>query len=251
MNRRFADVRRLGVVGSTNDEAVRAMNAGAPAGSVFVAEGQTAGRGRRGSAWVSPPGGGLFLSAIIEMPSAEQAPLVAGAAGIAAARAVRAVAGVDALLKWPNDVWVRERKVGGVLIEVPGGGRGLAVAGIGLTLRDPAGVAPRPGAASPAGLSDLVGRPVSRDALLAKVLDELDEALTLVAIDPEALRVRYRALDALCGRKVRVDTGDGPLTGVVADVDLVGGIEVVTGDGTRRRLRAEHTHVVAVFPREA
>jgi BirA family transcriptional regulator, biotin operon repressor / biotin---[acetyl-CoA-carboxylase] ligase len=249
VNRRFADVRRLDVVSSTNDEALKAIAGGAGPGCVFVAQAQTAGRGRRGAAWVSPPGGGLFLSAIIAKPAPGDAPLVAGAAGIAAADAIRAVTGADAGIKWPNDLWVRERKVGGVLIEVPGGDRGLAVVGIGITLRDPGDCETRPGAAPLAGLCDLLGRPFAPEHLCAEVLAALDAALTLVADDPGTLRLRYRGAEVLLGRDVRVEAPGGTVAGRVADVDLVEGIEIVLEDGSRRRLKPEHTHVVAVLPR--
>jgi BirA family transcriptional regulator, biotin operon repressor / biotin---[acetyl-CoA-carboxylase] ligase len=246
---RFADVRRVGVVGSTNDEALKAVSEGAPAGCVFVAQGQTEGRGRHGAPWFSPPGSGLFLSAIIEKPSPEIAPLVAGAVGLAAADAIEAVTGARAGIKWPNDLWVGERKVGGVLIEVPGGGRDLAVAGIGITLRGPAGAEVAPGAVPLAGLDDLLDRPVPREELLAAVLDELDAALALVARDPGTLRRRYRARDVLTGRDLRAEVAGGEVTGRVLEVDLAAGIEIVATDGTRRRLKPEHTRIVAVLPR--
>jgi XTP/dITP diphosphohydrolase len=245
--RRFTDVRRLGLVSSTNDEALRLVAAGSGPGLVVIAEGQTAGRGRPGSTWISSPGSGLFLSAVIQKPDAATAPLVAGAAGVAAADAVRTVTGAAARLKWPNDVWVDGKKVGGVLIELPGGDSTVAVVGIGITLRDPGAAAP-PGAAPLAGLADLLGKPVSRQELAVAVLATLDAALDLAERDPAALCRRYRELDALAGREITVETTGGRISGRVTEVDLLRGIELEAPDGSRRRLKPEHTHVVAIGP---
>src|SRR5262245_61758122 len=113
-------IERLGRVASTNDEAAARARAGAPHGTVVVAEEQTRGRGTRGRAWWSPPGG-RYLSAILrcDLPPAAMPPLTL-AAGVGVCDAVRAL-GVAAGLKWPNDVVVARagglRKLAGVLVE--------------------------------------------------------------------------------------------------------------------------------------
>ncbi|HWC34984.1 MAG TPA: biotin--[acetyl-CoA-carboxylase] ligase [Mycobacteriales bacterium] len=117
---------------STNADLADAARAGEPEGLVLVAEQQTGGRGRLDRQWESPPRAGLTFSVLVR-PSLEPAqlsllPLIAG---LAAAEALVAVGGVDARLKWPNDVLVGGRKLGGVLVEVAGG---AAVIGIGLNV---------------------------------------------------------------------------------------------------------------------
>ena len=102
---RFADVRWVGETGSTNTDALALARDGAPEGVVLVADHQTAGRGRLGRTWEAPPGASLLVSVLLRPPAAV-ADAVTMAAGVAMAEAVAEVAGVDARLKWPNDLVV-------------------------------------------------------------------------------------------------------------------------------------------------
>ena len=119
--------------GSTNALVADRARAGEPAGLVVVAEEQTAGRGRLDRSWVSPPRAGLTFSVLVrpDLPPVHW-PWLPLLAGLAVAEALRARAGVDAVLKWPNDVLVDGRKACGVLAEVPA--PGAAVLGIGLNV---------------------------------------------------------------------------------------------------------------------
>src|SRR5687767_3848124 len=101
----FGSVRYCAEVGSTNDVALALALAGAPEGTSVLAGQQVSGRGRRGRSWFSPPGAGLYLSVVVRPPDAARAmSLVTIGAGVAVARAVRAVTGLPVELKWPNDV---------------------------------------------------------------------------------------------------------------------------------------------------
>ncbi len=104
---------------STNDVAKRAARDGAAHGATWVAEEQTAGRGRRGHSWVSPPGEGLLFSVLLRLPcTPARVPPIALVAGLAVRDAVAAAApGASIAIKWPNDVLVAGRKVAGILIE--------------------------------------------------------------------------------------------------------------------------------------
>ncbi len=106
---------------STNVEAKALANSGAPEGTVVIAEAQTAGRGRLGRRWTSPAGKGLLFSALLRpaLPMSE-AHLLTLVAACAAAEAVQSIADVAVSIKWPNDLFVGERKVGGILLEVAG-----------------------------------------------------------------------------------------------------------------------------------
>ena len=122
-----------GLTGSTNADLLERAAGGAPEGSVLVAEAQTAGRGRMGRAWISPPGAGLMFSVLLRpeaVPPARRGwiPLLAG---VAIASAVAAVAGLDARLKWPNDVLVGDKKLAGILAEQAAG---AIVVGVGLNV---------------------------------------------------------------------------------------------------------------------
>lgn len=145
---------------STNAEALRRAVDGAPEGTVIVAEEQTAGRGRRGRSFFSPAGTGIYLSILVRPAlAAERAHLLTCSAAVAVAEAIEACAGVDASIKWVNDVYCRGKKVAGILTEgsfdLEGGVLQHAVVGIGVNVRPPhagfpAEIAERVGAVLPA-----------------------------------------------------------------------------------------------------
>jgi BirA family biotin operon repressor/biotin-[acetyl-CoA-carboxylase] ligase len=205
---RFSDVRWFAEVDSTNRVAADLARAGAPDGVVVGSDFQTAGRGRRGRAWESPPGSGLLVSVLLRPAP----PLVTLAAGVAAADAIEEVAGVPATLKWPNDILVDGAKVAGILTELVGG---AAVVGLGVNLTW-----------APEGAACL-GPGVDRDALLAAYLDAL--------ATPGDVLGRYRSRCATLGRTVRVELPGATVEGVATDVDddgrlVVDGREIAAGD---------------------
>jgi len=245
------EVRWVPSTGSTNADLLAAARAGAPAGSVLVADHQTAGRGRLGRAWVAPPGSSLLVSLLLR-PSLAPAELhvLTRAVGVAAARACAALTGVTPALKWPNDLVVGARKLGGILAEsvVTGssgasgrdgpardGGRVEAVVvGLGLNVAWP------PPAEVPAELRELVvdlrelgGRDVDRAVLLGALLAHLDE----LDRHPDELDPAYKGLLATLGREVRVHLPDGELDGVAVDVTAAGHL-VVEAAGERREISA-------------
>jgi BirA family transcriptional regulator, biotin operon repressor / biotin---[acetyl-CoA-carboxylase] ligase len=222
----------VAATGSTNADLLRR---GGPEGQVLVAESQTAGRGRMGRSWLSAPGASLTFSVLlrpVSVPTARRSwlPLLTG---VAAARAVRDVSGVAAVLKWPNDVLAGSRKLAGILAEQSGD---AVVIGIGLNVATPAEALP----VSPAGLratSLLVeGASVSREDLLAGILRELARWYTAFKDDPDPARAgllaEYRALCATLGRRVRVELpGDRVLSGVAEDIDADGRLLVACSSG--------------------
>jgi BirA family biotin operon repressor/biotin-[acetyl-CoA-carboxylase] ligase len=134
----------LETAGSTNDIATRLADLGADEGTVVVAETQTAGRGRIGRAWFSPPGAGLYVSVILRpSPGADFSPrenptaLLTLASGVALAEGVQAATGLPAEIKWPNDLIVAKRKLAGILAEAAAQGAALhfIVLGFGVNLR--------------------------------------------------------------------------------------------------------------------
>lgn len=203
---RFADVRWRAEVDSTNRLAADLARAGAPDGTVVGAEHQSAGRGRRGRAWEAEAGSSLLVSVILRPPP----PLVTLAAGLAAAEACHAVAGVTATLKWPNDVMGPAGKLGGILAERVAG---AAVVGLGLNV-DWLSPLP-PGAAA-------LGPGVDRVELLVAWLSALDRQGDVL---PE-----YRARCTTIGRRVRVELPGGTVEGTAEWVDDDGALVV---DGRR------------------
>jgi len=209
----------LDVVGSTNAVVVERARAGEPAGLVVVAEQQTAGRGRLDRSWVSPPRAGLTFSVLLRpgWPT-EQLPWLPLLGGLAVATALREQAELDAVVKWPNDVLVAERKVCGLLAEVPA--PGAVVLGIGLNVTTRQDELPHEGATS-VRLQD--GGTTDRDTLLRALLRALRDVLA----DPAGSRERYRELCATVGRQVRVERpGRSPATGRATAVDDAGRLVV-------------------------
>jgi BirA family biotin operon repressor/biotin-[acetyl-CoA-carboxylase] ligase len=216
----------LAEAGSTNAEAAQRARDGAPEGTVVVAESQTAGRGRQGRTWQSPPRAGLTLSVVLRPPAISGwLPLLAG---LSVAVALREQTGLDAGVKWPNDVLIPgdrgERKVAGLLAEVPAGGNGAIVIGIGLNVTTRAAELPDERATS---LAIEGATSTDRDTLLKAVLRSLARAYASWRAEPEALKPAYRAACVSLGRQVRVELPDGQTyEGLASDIDDAGRIVV-------------------------
>ena len=162
----------LDSTGSTNDVAARLAESGAGEDNMVVAEMQTAGRGRHGRVWFSPPGAGLYVSMIMRPAGAttgeeNPAALLTLAAGVAIAEAVRAVTGLPSQIKWPNDIVVGTRKLAGILAEgvVQAGTLQYIVLGFGLNLRTAA--YPPELSARATSIEAETGRPVDLAVMLA------------------------------------------------------------------------------------
>jgi BirA family biotin operon repressor/biotin-[acetyl-CoA-carboxylase] ligase len=217
-------VHRFSILASTNDLALTWMRSGrATAGDVIVAGEQTAGRGRPGRAWHSAKGS-LLMTAVLPFP-AERAGWVALAAGVAVARAARSL-GVEAGVKWPNDVVLNGRKLAGVLAEV--GGSGPVAVGVGLNVCNPLPEDPEL-ALRIARLAD-VAPGVTVEAALDAVLEQLALAWTaLQQPDLTPLRHAWQEMDATVGREVL--WSHGPLHGIAEGFDEAGALLIRGRDG--------------------
>jgi BirA family biotin operon repressor/biotin-[acetyl-CoA-carboxylase] ligase len=222
------------VTGSTNSDAMAAARAGAPHGSVYFADEQIAGRGRGDHRWESATGRGLYVSVLLRPGiSSRSLPLLPLVAGLAAARAVSLVAGLKVDLRWPNDLLVGERKAGGILVEskTDGSDVAFAVVGIGINVHqerfDPA-------LATPATSLDLeAGRTISRQELLAALLESLEQETACLHDPAVAAAIPARVAQAstwLWGRPVDVH-GPQACMGVTAGLDENGFLRVQTNDG--------------------
>jgi BirA family biotin operon repressor/biotin-[acetyl-CoA-carboxylase] ligase len=225
-----------GSIGSTNDRARALLEEPGGEGIVVVAEEQTAGRGRRGRSWQSPPGLNLTLSvALRPTVAAGEAWMLAASAGLACRTACAAHAGVA--LKWPNDVVADDgAKVGGLLLEttVEGDRVSTAVLGIGLNVNWRRADMPADLAAGATSLADVASRSIDRVDLLGTLLDELDRELR--ALESGASPVgRYRAACATLGTDVTVETATGRVTGRAVEITDHGAL-VVDGAGGRAEL---------------
>lgn len=219
-------------IGSTNDRALALLDEPGGEGRAVVAEEQTAGRGRRGRTWVSPPGRNLMVSvAVRPRIVAVDAWQLAVAAALAARDACSAHAPVA--LKWPNDlVSVEGAKIGGLLLESTIGGDRVtsAVIGIGINVNWPPDEMPAEVAAGATSLGELAGAPIDRVDLLAALLDGLDAELVAIEAGTSPLP-RYRAACATLGSDVSVETGSGRVEGRAVDIDDHGALVIQTAAG--------------------
>jgi BirA family biotin operon repressor/biotin-[acetyl-CoA-carboxylase] ligase len=160
------------VVGSTNDVAAELAAEEAPEGTVVLAEAQTAGRGRQGRPWHSPPGVGIYMTCLLR-PSLEATEywILTACASVAVCRSIRSATGLRAAVKKPNDVLLRGRKVCGILTEARGG---VVLLGIGISVNHRPEDFPEELREVATSLRMECGRPVDRIGFLRKVLEELD-----------------------------------------------------------------------------
>lgn len=212
---------------STMDGARKEASGGAPHGTMVFAEEQTAGRGRRGRSFYSPANQNLYFTFVLRLPLAvhRRLPVILP---LAVARAIRE-RGLDAQIKWPNDIWIDGRKVCGMLIdgELTANG-GLAFPGIGINVNgDPNENAELAGAATSLALE--LGHETSREELLAAVCNHLERLLPVA--QPE-LVAEYRELSCTLGRDVTVaPVGGDRYEAKALSISEDGELMVRRGDG--------------------
>lgn len=221
-------------IDSTSNEIARRL-ATLPDRSFVFADWQQAGRGRRGRAWVSPPGSSLQVSCLKRFRAGYAA--LSGlslVAGIAAAEAIEACGVRGVRLKWPNDLVLGDAKLGGILVELGGdaGGPCHAIVGVGINCALPTAV--RAALARPC--ADLVeacaGRAPTRNRLAAALVGRLIETLDAFAQSGFAAYAQaFAERDALAGRDVRIEGARRAFTGVAAGVDARGALQVRGAEG--------------------
>jgi len=209
---------------STNDRA-RELAVEGEADVLVVAGEQTGGRGRLDRPWTSPPGG--VYASLLRRPDRPpaHAPVYTLAAAVAVARACRE-AGVDAVIKWPNDVLVAgsERKLAGILTEMEGEADRISwlIVGVGANVDVPDGALPET-----ATSLAVEGGDADRRRFCQRVVE------TFHALDPEAVLPAWREHTVTLGRSVRVETPGGTVEGEAVDVEFPGALVVRTGAGRR------------------
>jgi BirA family biotin operon repressor/biotin-[acetyl-CoA-carboxylase] ligase len=222
---------RLSRVTSTQKVARDYALSGCAAGTVIVAETQTEGRGRHGRKWHSVEGG-LYLTAVLKPVS--RAGLVPLLAGIAVAEAIKTVTGIKAGLKWPNDILIGGRKVGGVIVDSSWflGEVRFILLGIGANINNPLPEA-LPKATS---LSLELGKGIDIDRFLHILIERLDYNLTNLDTEPDEILKSWRRLTQTLGKHVEVVNCSGEVVrGMAVDVDSDGAL-ILENCGRRRRV---------------
>jgi len=235
-------------IGSTNDVAASLASSGDAEGAVVIADAQTAGRGRRGRTWFSPPSAGLYVSVVLaparSVVSPERATsLLTLMAGVALSQAVEQVTGLAPAIKWPNDLLVERRKLAGILAEgvASPSSAGLQGVVLGYGINVMAAAYPPDLASRVTSLEAELGRAIDRAALCAESLATLAERYRdLIDGRYDAILDgwRSRAFGAR-GARVEWDTPAGVRTGITEGIDDMGALLVRVGGSVERIVAGE------------
>jgi BirA family biotin operon repressor/biotin-[acetyl-CoA-carboxylase] ligase len=232
--------------GSTNDVAATLAERGAADGTLVLASAQTAGRGRLGRQWHSPPDAGLYASLILRNTAA--APFLTLAGGVAVAAGVRSATGLPVEIKWPNDVVIsdparpsRRRKLAGILAEATSGAEGVLYVVLGIGINIKASAYPPDLADKASSLEAELGRGVDAGAVLGEVLAALEDALTTLRTgEARRLLAAWRALaPSAQGASVEADVRGVRVAGVAEGIDDSGALLVRVNGQVERVVSGE------------
>lgn len=241
-------VRYFASIGSTNSEAARWVDNGAPDMALVAADEQTAGRGRHGRRWFTPPGSALAFSLILRGPGGRldaQAQVAAFTAlgALAVSQALEQRYGLAAQIKWPNDVLLERRKVCGILAEAHWQAERLAAVVLGIGINVAPGSAPdeKDLLYPAASVEDALGRPVDRLELLHAVIERL--VWLRAQLGPREIIAAWDARLAFRGEPVRVFSGTAPdepaeVEGAVLGLDENGCLRLRLPSGAERTVCA-------------
>ncbi len=224
-------------VGSTNHVAKELARKGAPEGTVVVSTRQSMGRGRLGRQWVSPRGG-LWASLLLRPGTVRNLGLIPIVAGVAVAKAVEEIAHVKVGLKWPNDLVVANRKLGGILVESCYSGTQLeaTIVGIGINVQNSSLSLPEGLSTKAISLSD-VGRDVSELDLLQSIVEHIEPRYQLYRTGKtDSIRREWQQLSMMIGKKFPVKTASEIYEGLATGIDADGALLVKLSTGSTVRI---------------
>lgn len=230
---------------STNRRARILAQENAAHGTLVLADSQTAGRGRRGRGWISPAGEGIFMSLLLRPnvhPS--QVAKLSLLTALAVAKAIERETGLDARIKWPNDIVISGRKVAGLLLEMTADESAVydVVAGVGINVHQKEFDAEIAHTAS--SLDLLAGKTFSRAALVRAFLSAFEEAMALA---DEEMMAQYVARSATLGQRVQVIGLTGTFTGTAKGVTDSGSLLVEDEEGAVREVLAADVSVRGIM----
>jgi BirA family biotin operon repressor/biotin-[acetyl-CoA-carboxylase] ligase len=226
---------------STNDKAME-MAAKARDGTVVIADAQVSGRGRLGRKWISPPGKNLYFTVILKPScSPKETSLLTLMAAVAVVWGIRDYTGIPAVIKWPNDIFLKDRKVGGILTEMKADMDRVeyVVVGIGVNVNMALNVLPRSIRSYSTSLSREKKQPVNRTRLLGEMLAHLDHWYKrILEGDKIALLEQWRNLDVTVGKEVDVKLHDRVISGIAEGISSDGELMVKCSTGAVERVYA-------------
>jgi len=219
---------------------------GAAIGTMIVARQQTAGRGRLGKTWESPPDSGLYVSILLrsENRPLHELSLVTLAAGVAVSKAIAAVAAVELGLKWVNDLICANKKLGGILAETTGAATPYLVLGIGLNINLDTSRLPEELKAKVTSLHEHTTAPVDTNRLLAEICNQMEELWQcLEANDNEAILDEWRRRSITLGRQVSAEVADRKVEGTAEEISDSGALILRTEAGEKLTLTAGEVQI--------
>jgi len=229
-------------IDSTNEQALRLAAADETEGTVVVAETQTAGRGRRGRRWLDEPGSTLLFSVLLRpVCKASWLPVLSLGAAAACAESLASGYSLPVVIKWPNDLLIADRKVGGILLERRGD---AVVVGIGLNVNGPSeSLQVRVGTLLTT-LESHYGAPLPREEVLVGILGKMDDTYQQFrSAGPAAVVGRYRRFESVLGQRVQISVGQEMICGMAMAVTDTGTLVVDTAKG-RREITAGEVELV-------
>lgn len=234
-----ADIYLFDAIDSTNSHAHKLAKEGAKEGTVVLSESQSKGKGRLGRSWFSPSGVNIYLSVILrpQMPSSKIT-LLTFAAAIAVAKAIRDIAGLDADIKWPNDILIKGKKVAGILSEMDAKSDAVrfVVIGIGINVNLDIKDIPSELIDKATSIKIETNITIDRMNLICRVLENLEEWYNIF----ERNRVNdiideWKRLAITIGRDVKVQSGNSFIEGRAVDIDENGALLIKDSDGIIQR----------------
>jgi BirA family transcriptional regulator, biotin operon repressor / biotin---[acetyl-CoA-carboxylase] ligase len=224
---------------STNNLAMDMAERGCAEGSVFIADSQTAGKGRRGRAWISPAGRNLYMSIVVrpDMPPGDATALTLLSA-VACASALANHCGLPVSIKWPNDLLAGERKIGGMLSEIRADMDRIYYAVIGIGINVNLSMVDLPAEIKKIATSTLIetGRRFNRTSLAAEIISEFDRWYRLLLTKGKKVVMdRWSELCSTTGRQIRIAAGDLIFEGTAEGIDDNGLLIIRLPDGSYRK----------------
>jgi BirA family biotin operon repressor/biotin-[acetyl-CoA-carboxylase] ligase len=226
-------------IDSTNALAKTLAGQGAPEGTLVTTEEQTAGHGRRGRSWVSPAGANLLFTVLLRPPmEADRVFVLTMVLTLAALIAVKRVTGIEAMIKWPNDLYVGTKKLAGILTEFATRGKQVdwAVLGMGINVGWHPGVL-EGGGVPATSLLEETGQRVSRNDLLVEILKEFESLYReVVAGNLEALYEEWNQNCLVLGKAVVIESDRERIEGRALRIDDCGALIIEEASGNQRRI---------------